>query len=167
MPVTNMSWKAALDMGALFMCSTTSKMIYDKEWLEFCQVIYHIFGGGIMNTLRGRAHFSHVTSSRSRKGFFKPVEGEFNFPIPSLPMLKKLDIGYPMQIDVGIIQHSIDVTEEQAKEGEEFILSFDGKLISPDITRIQGTVTCGEEKDLLISRNHFEFFNIHFLSQTK
>ena len=131
MPVMNMSWKAALDMGALFMCSTTSKMIYDKEWLEFCQVMYHMFGGGIMNTLRGRAHFSHVTSSRCRKGFFKPVEGEFNFPIPSLPTLKKLDIGYPTQIDVGIIQHSIDLAEERAKQGEEFILSFDGKLISP------------------------------------
>ena len=112
MPMTNMSWKAALDMGTLFMCSTTSKMNYDKEWLEFCQVMYHMFGGGVMNTLRGRAHFSHVTSSRSRKGLFKPVEGEFNFPIPSLPTLKKLDIGYPTQIDVGIIQQSIDLAEE-------------------------------------------------------
>ena len=129
--MTNMSWKAALDMGTLFMCSTTSKMNYDKEWLEFCQVMYHMFGGGVMNTLRGRAHFSHVTSSRSRKGLFKPVEGEFNFPIPSLPTLKKLDIGYPTQIDVGIIQQSIDLAEERAKQGEEFILSFDGKLISP------------------------------------
>ena len=56
-----MSWKAALDMGCL------SKMTY--EWLEFCQVMYHMFGGGVMNTLRGRAHFCHVTSSKSRKGY--------------------------------------------------------------------------------------------------
>ena len=65
MKMSNMSWKVALDMGSLYMCTTTSKMTYDKEWLEFCQVMYHMFGGGVMNTLRGRAHFSHVTSSKS------------------------------------------------------------------------------------------------------
>ena len=131
MKMSNMSWKAALDMGSLYMCTTTSKMTYDKEWLEFCQVMYHMFGGGVMNTLRGRAHFSHVTSSKSRKGYYKPVEGEFNFPIPSLPMLKNLDIGYPTDVPVGIIQHSLDLAAERAKQGDEFILSFDGKLISP------------------------------------
>ena len=118
-------------MGSLYMCTTTSKMTYDKEWLEFCQVMYHMFGGGVMNTLRGRAHFSHVTSSKSRKGYYKPVEGEFNFPIPSLPMLKNLDIGYPTDVPVEIIQHSLDLAAERAKQGDEFILSFDGKLISP------------------------------------
>ena len=131
MKMSNMSWKAALDMGSLYMCTTTSKMTYDKEWLEFCQVMYHMFGGGVMNTLRGRAHFSHVTSSKSRKGYYKPVEGEFNFPIPSLPTLKNLDIGYPTDVPVGIIQHSFDLAAERAKQGDEFILSFDGKLISP------------------------------------
>ena len=49
--MSNMSWKAALDMGNLSMCTSTTTMIYDKEWLEFCQVLYHMFGGGIMNTL--------------------------------------------------------------------------------------------------------------------
>ena len=131
MKMSNMSWKAALDMGSLYMCTTTSKMTYDKEWLEFCQVMYHMFGGGVMNTLRGRAHFSHVTSSKSRKGYYKPVEGEFNFPIPSLPTLKNLDIGYPTDVPVGIIQHSLDLAAERAKQGDKFILSFDGKLISP------------------------------------
>ena len=131
MKMSNMSWKAVLDMGSLFMCTTTSKMTYDNEWLEFCQVLYHMFGGGVMNTLRGRAHFSHVTSSKSRKGYYKPVEGEFNFPIPSLPTLKNLHIGYPTDVPVGIIQHSLDLASERAKEGDEFILSFDGKLISP------------------------------------
>ena len=131
MKMSNMSWKAALDMGSLYMCTTTSKMTYDKEWLEFCQVMYHMFSGGVMNTLRGRAHFSHVTSSKSRKGYYKPVEGEFNFPIPSLSTLKNLDIGYPTDVPVGIIQHSLDLAAERAKQGDEFILSFDGKLISP------------------------------------
>ena len=130
MKFTNMSWKSALDMGSLYMCSTTSNMVYDREWLEFCQVLYHMFSGGVMNTLRGRAHFSHIASERSKKGLFKPIEGEFNFPVPSVLTLKKLDIGYPLEIPVGFIEHSLNLAEEASKRGEEFILSFDGKLIS-------------------------------------
>ena len=128
---SNMAWKAALDMGYLSSCDTTSTMVYDKEWLEYCQVIYHMFGGGIINTLQGRAHFSHVTSERTKKGIYKPIEGEFNFPVPSINTLTKLDIGYPTEVPVGIIQHSLDLASERAMQGDEFILSFDGKLISP------------------------------------
>ena len=128
---SNMSWKAALDMGYLSTYETTLKMVYDKEWLEFCQVVYHMFGGGIIKTLCGRAHFSHVTSEKSPRGLFKPVKGEFNFPVPSITMLKKLDISYPTEVPVGIIQHSLDLACECVEAGDEFILSFDGKLISP------------------------------------
>ena len=128
---SNMAWKAALDMGYLSSCETTSNMVYDKEWLEYCQVIYHMFGGGIINTLRGRAHFLHVTSERTKKGIYKPIEGEFNFPVPLINTFTKLDIGYPTEVPVGIIQHSLDLASERATLGDEFILSFDGKLISP------------------------------------
>ena len=128
---SNMAWKAALDMGYLSSCATTSKMVYDKEWLKYCQIIYHMFGGGVINTLRGRAHFSQVTSERTKKGIYKPVEGEFNFPVPSINTLTKLDIGYPTEVPIGIIQHSLDLASERAAKGDEFILSFDGKLILP------------------------------------
>ena len=38
MKFMNMSWKSALDMGSLYMCSTTSNMVYNHKWLEFCPV---------------------------------------------------------------------------------------------------------------------------------
>ena len=115
MKFMNMSWKSALDMGSLYMCSTTSNMIYDRKWLKFCQVLYHMFGSGVMNTLRGRAHFNHIASECSKKGLFKPIEGEFNFPVPSVPTLKKLDIGYPLEIGVRFIEHSLNLAEEASK----------------------------------------------------
>ena len=34
---TNLCWKAALDMGTLFSCKSTTQMEYDKEWLEFAK----------------------------------------------------------------------------------------------------------------------------------
>ena len=128
---TNLCWKAALDMGALFSCKSTTQMEYDKEWLEFCQVIYHMFGGGAINALRGRGHFSQVTGNKTQKGKFPPSSGEYNFPIPSVPTLKKLNIGFPSEIPVGFVEQSLQLAEERAKTGCEYVLSFDGKLIAP------------------------------------
>ena len=85
---TNMAWKSFLEMGSLLSCSSTTRMEYDKEWLEFCQELYHMFGTGVINALRGREHFSQVTSDKSKKGKYDPITGEFNFPIPSVPTLK-------------------------------------------------------------------------------
>ena len=70
-----------------------------------------------MNTLCGRAHFSHVTSEKCVKRVFRPYEGKFNFPVPSVPTLKKLDIGYSTDIPVGIIQQSLDLAAERAQLG--------------------------------------------------
>ena len=49
--ITNLCWKAFLDMGTLFSLKLTTQMEYDREWLEFCQVIYHMFGAGVVNAL--------------------------------------------------------------------------------------------------------------------
>ena len=60
------------------------------------------------------------------------MKGEFNFPIPSIPTLKKLDIGFLSEIKVGFVEQSLLLAEKKAKEeGGQFILSFDGKLIAP------------------------------------
>ena len=128
---TNLAWKSFLDMGTLFSLQSTTQMEYDPEWLEFCQVIYHMFGVGVVNALRGRGHFSQVTSQKSSKSKYQPSLGEFNFPIPSILTLKKLNIGFPTEIPVGFVKQSLDLAEERAKSGAEYILSFDGKLITP------------------------------------
>ena len=57
--------------------------------------------------------------------------GEFNFPVPSVPTLKKLHIGYPSEIPISFVKQSLDIVEKKALQGCEFILSFDGKLIAP------------------------------------
>ena len=52
-------------MGSLLSCTLTTNIEYDKEWLEFCQVIYHMFGAGVVNALHGISHFSQVTSEKN------------------------------------------------------------------------------------------------------
>ena len=129
--VTNLCWKAFLDMGTLFSVKSTTQMEYDSEWLEFCQIIYHMFGAGVVNALRGCGHFSHVTGNKTSKSKYNPVHGEFNFPIPSIPTLKKLNIGFPSEIPVGFVEQSLALAEEEGRSGSQFILSFDGKLVAP------------------------------------
>ena len=90
-----------------------------------------MFGAGVINALRGRGHFSHVTSNKTGKNEYDPVTGEFNFPIPSIPTLKKLHFGFPSKIPVGFVKESLDIAEKKAKLGAQFVLSFDGKLIAP------------------------------------
>ena len=142
--VTNMCWKSFLDMGSLFTVKSTTQMEYDSEWLEFCQVIYHMFGAGVLNVLRGRGHFSHVTGNKRSKSKYNTVDGEFNFPIPSIPTLKKLNIGFPSEIPVGFVEQSLALAEEQGRCGSQFILSFDGKLVAPGCKGEQtGAVICG------------------------
>ena len=128
---TNLAWKSFLDTGTMFSLNTTTSMNYDPEWLEFCQVIYHMFGSGVINALRGRGHFSQVTANKSKKNLYNPVDGEFNFAIPSIPTLKKLDIGYPTEIPVGFVEQSLKLASEKSKKGAQFVLSFDGKLVAP------------------------------------
>ena len=108
---TNLAWKSFLDMGCLSNLQSTTQMVYDSEWLEFCQIIYHMFGAGVINALRGHGHFSQVTSNRTLKNKYDPTEGEFNFPIPSIPTLKKLDIGFPAEIPVGFVEQSLQLAE--------------------------------------------------------
>ena len=71
-----------------------------------------MFGAGVINALQGRGHFSQVTSSKTKKGKCKPADGEFNFPIPSIPTLKKLEKGFPTEIPVGFIEQSLQIAEK-------------------------------------------------------
>ena len=44
--------------------------------------------------------------------------------------LSKLDIGYPKDIPCGKIKQTLQIAEEQSKQGKQFTLSFDSKLIA-------------------------------------
>ena len=40
-----------------------------------------------------------------------------------------MSTGYPKEIPVGLVEHSLDIGEEQSEKGAQYVLSFDGKLI--------------------------------------
>ena len=149
----NLAWKCALDMGTLAMCASTTNMHYDKDCVEFFALFNLMFGASAINVLQGTAHFGCLVENTSDKGKYDPVSGNYNFPIPSVNTLKKVSTGYPSDVSVGFINQSIDMAEEQAQKGQQFILSFDGKMVAQGCKReCDGDVNLwGREKPTIAS----------------
>ena len=127
----NLSWKCTLDMGKLSLCKSTTRMKYDPDCVEFFSLFALMFGSSAVDVLRGPANFSQVITEKTRRGLYDPQQGTFNFAIPSITTLKKVSSGYPKNIPVGLVEHSLCIVQEQAKEySAQFILGFDGKLVA-------------------------------------
>ena len=127
---SNLAWKCALDMGQLSMCTTTTNMRYDKDCVEFFSLFNLMFGSSAINVLRGTAHFGTLVDVTNQRGLYDPTEGNYNFPIPSINTLRKVACGYPSNIGVGLIEHSLDMAQEQSENGGQFVISFDGKMVA-------------------------------------
>ena len=127
---TNLAWKCTLDMGQLCMCTTTTNMHYDKDCVDFFSLFNLMFGSSTINILRGTAHFGTLVDVTNQRGLYDPTEGNYNFPIPSINTLRKVACGYPSNIGVGLIEHSLDMAQEQAENGDQFVISFDGKMVA-------------------------------------
>ena len=130
LPCTNLVWKSCLDMGTLSICASTTTMRYDKDCVEFFSLFHLMFGSSAINVLRGTGHFGSLVNKTSNKGKYKPSEGNFNFAIPSITTLKKVGCGYPTDIQVGFVEQSLDIAQEQAATGSQFVLGFDGKMVA-------------------------------------
>ena len=127
---TNLAWKCALDMGVLSMCTSTTNMRYDKDCVEFFSLFNLMFGASAINVLRGTAHFSSIVEDTSEKGKYDPCTGNYNFPIPLVNTLKKVSTGCPTDISVSFIEQSLEMAQEQAKCGEQFVIGFGGKMVA-------------------------------------
>ncbi|MCG8621148.1 MAG: hypothetical protein MJE68_03965 [Proteobacteria bacterium] len=127
---SNLAWKSCLDMGVLSTLKSTTSMRYDKDCCEFFSLFYIMFGGSAVNVLRGTANFGCLVDNETYHGHYDPIKGSFNFAIPSINTLMKISSGYPKQVDVGFVHHSLDLTEELARKGLQFVLGFDGKMVA-------------------------------------
>ena len=130
LPTNNLSWKCALDMGFLSQCTSTTRMRYDPDCVEFFSLFKLMFGSSAINVLCGTAHFGSIVEDTSEKGRFNPASGNFNFPIPSLNTLRTISTGYPTDVKVGIVEHSLDITQEEARNGAQYVLGLDGKMVA-------------------------------------
>ena len=103
----NLSWKCTLDTGKLSLCKSTTRMKYDPDCGEFFSLFALMFGSSTVDMLRGPANFSQVIIEKTCRGLYDPQQGTFNFTIPSITTLKKVSSGYPKNIPVGLVEHSL------------------------------------------------------------
>ena len=111
------------------MCQT-SAMRYNYECLEFFALLQILFRTSITNVLCGPAHCGKLIEEEIERNAYNPVSGKYNFAIPLAHSLSKLDIQYPKEIPCGKIKQILQIAVEKSKQGKQFTLSFDGKLVA-------------------------------------
>ena len=47
----NLSWISALHIGQYSICKSTTRMRYDKEYMEFMSLLYLLYGSSVLNVL--------------------------------------------------------------------------------------------------------------------
>ena len=110
--------------------SLTHSMQWDRHYIEFYLALKMSFGLSIINVLCRPAHFGKVIEEIVPRNKYDPIYGKCNFAIPLAKTLQKLDVGYPKDIPCGMVEHTLDIASEQSKDGKQFTLSFNGKLIT-------------------------------------
>ena len=98
--------------------------------MEFYELYYLLFGSCTLIVLRGPTHFSDVVTGSCEKGQYDLSSLRINFPIPSLAAIKKMKTRYSKLVQPGLIDPTLDIFEEKAKEGKKFVISFDGMKVS-------------------------------------
>ena len=126
----NLSWISTLHMGRYSNCSSTTGMRYNQSLMAFYHLYYLLFGSCALNVLRGPTHFSDVVTCTCEKGKYDPSLLRINFPIPSLSAIKKMKGHYSKSAQPGLIDAMLDMFQEKAKDGKQFVLSFDGMKVS-------------------------------------
>ena len=123
----NLSWLSALHMGRYSACESTCSMQYDKIILEFYQLYYLLFWSCSLNVLRVPSHFRNVVTGTTEKSKYNPSASKINF------VLKRMKTGYPKKVNPGLVEDILDIFEDKACKGKQFVLSFNGMKVSRDV----------------------------------
>ena len=129
-PPENICWLLNLHLGKYMTLDSTTQMRWHKDIVEFFSIVYILFGASAINVLRGPMHFSDIVMENVEKGKFDPSMSKINIPIPSINTIRNISTGYPKEIPVGLVQHTLDIAQQAKEKGCQYILSFDGKLVA-------------------------------------
>lgn len=127
---TNIALLCLLDRAQYAACKSTTTMSYHPETLQFWTSIYLLFGNSALNIFRGPGNTGQVISEEARRGMYDPRKARTNFAVPSVPTVRKVDMGYSKNLQPGLIPHTLDVAENMSQQGSQFVLSMDGKKCS-------------------------------------
>ena len=80
--------------------------------------------------LRGPYHFGNVVTGTTGKSKNNQGASKINFPVLSTSVLKRMKTGYPKKVNPGLVEAILDIFEDKACQGKQFVLSFNGMKVS-------------------------------------
>ena len=126
----NMSWLSCLHLGRYSQCKSTTGMRFDSEYMEFMSLLYLLYGSSMLNVLCRSTNFGSVVSGKCMKSCYSPMTTTVNFPVPDVRTLRNLDSGYTKHTVPGLLNNTLNICEEKAKQGNQYCISFDGMRVS-------------------------------------
>ena len=127
----NICWLLNIHLGRLTSVSITTQMHWNQQIVKFFSIVYILFCASANNVLSGPMHFSDLVMETVQKGKFDPSSAKINLPISSVTTLHSLSTGFPKEIPVGLVQHSLHTAEKCSRQkNTQFVLYFDGKMVA-------------------------------------
>ena len=125
MPVTNMAFLLALEVGLLHSLDNSTKMRYRNDTALFWEIARSVGGPRLLRLFSSDKHFGMVNTGDCQKSKYPPSQGNYNFAVPDERILRKSKTQIPKDVECGIIEDSFPTSEND----KQFILSLDGKQV--------------------------------------
>ena len=125
LPVTNMAFLLALEVGLLHSLENSTQMRYRNDTALFWEIALSIGGPRLLRLFSSDKHFGMVNTGECKKSKYPPSKGNYNFAVPDERILRKSKTEIPKDVECGIISESFTTLEKD----KEFILSLDGKQV--------------------------------------
>ena len=125
MPVTNISFLLALEVGLLHSLNNSTQMRYRDETTLFWEMALSVGGPRLLRLFSSDKHYGQVNSGKSDKSKYFPKDGSYNFAVPDERILQKSKTNIPKDVPCGIMDESLKLLSID----KEYILSLDGKQV--------------------------------------
>ena len=125
LPVTNMAFLLALEVGLLHSLDNSTQMRYRRDTALFWEIALSVGGPRLLRLFSSDKHFGMVNTGECEKSKYPPLQGNYNFAVPDECILRKSKTEIPKDVECGIIEESFATLEKD----KEFILSLDGKQV--------------------------------------
>ena len=133
-PLDNISLLLFLDTVNFYSCENASGMRYRKETMLYWIFGWLMFHGKWLRFNRGIKFSGSCLETDSNRGFYSPDSGKtcINFAVPSDQVIQNyanVNLRLPSNLQPGVIKDLLKAIPDAVKEKEQFVLSFDGKML--------------------------------------
>ena len=103
LPVTNMAFLLALEVGLLHSLENSTQMRYSNDTALFWEISLSVGGPRLLRLFSSDKHFGMVNTGECKKSKYPPSKGNYNFAVADERILRKSKTEIPKDVECGII----------------------------------------------------------------